>query len=448
MQRFHGSRPLLATVVLAGFALAGAAHAQCVGDCSGDGEVTVDEIVTGLSIALGNAGIEVCPAFDANVDGQVTVDEIVTSVNNALNGCPACGDCDDGNACTEDLCVDGACVHEPVICPDDGEECTAEFCDPATGCGSTNVADGTSCSGGVGVCQAGVCVASGCTSNDDCDDDNACTTDFCIDNACLYASVTCPDDGNECTAEACNSAVGCESTNVADGTLCLDATGVCRDGVCATDGEIRIEYQQDFEALDAGSDTALGDDGWVVFGNVFSPQGTFLFGYGPFAAPNNSGAFSGIDTGQGGAEQGAQQLVIFNDYNAVDQHEAGNLVESNVFRERRITAADSGRTLTFSFDAKRGNINDPDNPLCPCDSTALGFIKTLNPAANFALTNFVQVDTTELPETWGRLELSLAIDAGLVGQLLQVGFANTTTRFQPSAVFYDNIDVRSVPTVP
>ncbi|MFI5395793.1 MAG: plastocyanin/azurin family copper-binding protein [Candidatus Binatia bacterium] len=59
----------------------------CVGDCNGNGQVTVDEILTMVNIALGNAQITACEAGDANHDGHITVDEILTAVNNALNGC-------------------------------------------------------------------------------------------------------------------------------------------------------------------------------------------------------------------------------------------------------------------------------------------------------------------------------------------------------------------------
>jgi hypothetical protein len=64
------------------------ASAACVGDCGGDRSVTVDEIISMVSIALGNAAVEECDAGDANIDGQITVDEILAAVNNALNGCP------------------------------------------------------------------------------------------------------------------------------------------------------------------------------------------------------------------------------------------------------------------------------------------------------------------------------------------------------------------------
>ena len=59
----------------------------CVGDCGNDGTVTVDELLTMVNIALGNADASACTAGDANHDGQITIDEILTAVNNALNGC-------------------------------------------------------------------------------------------------------------------------------------------------------------------------------------------------------------------------------------------------------------------------------------------------------------------------------------------------------------------------
>jgi hypothetical protein len=60
---------------------------QCIGDCSGEGQVTVDELVTMIVIGLGNLDVEECVAGDANHDGLVTVEEIVSAVNRALEGC-------------------------------------------------------------------------------------------------------------------------------------------------------------------------------------------------------------------------------------------------------------------------------------------------------------------------------------------------------------------------
>jgi len=51
--------------------------------------VTVDEILTAVNIALGNAPPVECAAADADKDGRITVDEILTGVANALRGCSA-----------------------------------------------------------------------------------------------------------------------------------------------------------------------------------------------------------------------------------------------------------------------------------------------------------------------------------------------------------------------
>jgi cysteine-rich repeat protein len=61
----------------------------CLGDCGNDGGVTVDELVTGVQIALGNSDPSECPEFDSDNSMSVTVDELVIAVGNALNGCPA-----------------------------------------------------------------------------------------------------------------------------------------------------------------------------------------------------------------------------------------------------------------------------------------------------------------------------------------------------------------------
>jgi hypothetical protein len=60
----------------------------CVGDCDGNGQVSVDEILTMVNIALGNANVADCRVGDVNHDQHIAVDEILTAVSNALNGCP------------------------------------------------------------------------------------------------------------------------------------------------------------------------------------------------------------------------------------------------------------------------------------------------------------------------------------------------------------------------
>ncbi|MBI3783512.1 MAG: hypothetical protein HY270_08930 [Deltaproteobacteria bacterium] len=59
----------------------------CPGDCDGSTEVTVDEIIRLVNIALGAADLETCRAGDLDHSGEITVDEIIMAVNSALNGC-------------------------------------------------------------------------------------------------------------------------------------------------------------------------------------------------------------------------------------------------------------------------------------------------------------------------------------------------------------------------
>jgi hypothetical protein len=63
----------------------------CVGDCGKNGQVSVDEILTMVNIALGTESLAACEVGDAAGDSRITVDEILVAVNNALQGCPAIG---------------------------------------------------------------------------------------------------------------------------------------------------------------------------------------------------------------------------------------------------------------------------------------------------------------------------------------------------------------------
>jgi hypothetical protein len=338
-------------------------------------------------------------------------------------------DCDDGNPCTRDWCPEppGFDFDFSLCGGDDGQTCQHSWSDDGTPCGSGKV------------CVDGVCGENLCEGVV-CDDGIECTGGTCdyVDGTCDFAPVVC-DDNNECTEDTCNPTIGCEHAAAADGTPCRGGPWICQEGSCAG-------YMQDFESLEQLSPTALSDDGWIVFGDVFAPDGTtHLYGYGSYPAPNNTGGFSGIALGQGDPDQGEQQLVIISDYLGLDAQNAGNRVKAHTYRERTITAEDVGKTVTLSFDAKRGDINDPGDQGCinttnpPCDSTADAYLMTTDPNAGYRITNLVEEDTTAIPGAWARYSISLEIDPGLVDQLLQVGFSATASNFEPSGVFYDNV---------
>lgn len=200
-----------------------------------------------------------------------------------------------------------------------------------------------------------------------------------------------------------------------------------------------LDYGQSFEGMVLTDPVALGSDGWLVYGNVFNQQMVYQYGYGPFPAPNNPPpAFCALATGQGGPTQELNQLSVFSDYENTD-HANLYWIESNVFQEQTVGAANVGQTWYYEFDAKYGDLAGA--------TTALAFIKTLDPASGYALTNFLIRDMTSLPATWSRYSITITIDAGLVGQILQFGFANTATNYEPSGVYYDNVTFSQTSTV-
>ncbi len=115
-----------------------AGWAACAGDCNGDAQVAIDELVRSVDVALGAIALEECTAADLGDDGIVSVDELVAAVKAALDGCvpgtstptlmptitptplPGCGDgradedeeCDDGNRAGGDGCS-ADCDLEP-----------------------------------------------------------------------------------------------------------------------------------------------------------------------------------------------------------------------------------------------------------------------------------------------------------------------------------------------
>ena len=145
--------------------------------------------------------------------------------------CP--GGCDDAVDCTEDACVDGACVNTAMdsAC-DDEVDCTADSCDAESGC--VNAVDDAMCDDGVD-CTADSCdAAMGCVNEGDdtmCDDGVDCTADSCdgVDGCTATPDDLACDDGVGCTVDVCDAVGGCEITP--DDTLCDDGNA-CSDDAC------------------------------------------------------------------------------------------------------------------------------------------------------------------------------------------------------------------------
>lgn len=201
-----------------------------------------------------------------------------------------------------------------------------------------------------------------------------------------------------------------------------------------------VNYSQNFEGLDMSSSSALSGNGWKIFANVFDSGGGYIYGYGPFGAPNGGPGFSSIATGEQGPGQGAQYLNTYSDYNNGD-HANGRFIEANIFQEQIIGASDLGNTVQFNFDYKASSQFGPGG-----QTVTRAFIKVLNPNAGFSMVAFPNLVTTSAStSSWASGNLSLLIDNGWSGHILQFGFMSTATQYQPSGVYYDNINFNPVP---
>ena len=174
------------------------------------------------------------------------------------------GSCDDGTACTTgDTCEAGVCNGKKLDC-DDTNACTADACDPTSGCTNTNLTkacdDGDACSE-KDACLGGKCVG----EKKSCQDGNACTDDSCdTKTGCVFTQNTSPcddgvpcsikdlcaagkcvgtpklcDDSNACTADTCDKSTGdCAfkplvGNTCTDGNACTEKDSCDKDGKCA-----------------------------------------------------------------------------------------------------------------------------------------------------------------------------------------------------------------------
>ncbi len=202
-------------------------------DCDNDGETDACELEAGTQV-------------DANYNG----------IPDDCESCENNNECQDGDACTSDVCDDGVCVNAPISC-DDGSACTTDSCNPSSGCVNTPITcnDGDSCTtdscnpatGCVftpvtcddgNECTQDFCVSGFCEHQQlegSCDDENPCTTDdYCENGFCVGGFDVDCDDGNACTVDSCDTADGeCDHTPIPG--CCLTAAE-CGDGdVCTAD---------------------------------------------------------------------------------------------------------------------------------------------------------------------------------------------------------------------
>ncbi len=156
-------------------------------------------------------------------DGNICTTDSCDPVSGVSNTPVAVGtSCDDGNVCNGVSTCDASasCIAGAPPTIDDGNECTADSCDPVSGVSNIPVSAGVSCGDG-----------DACNGDDVCDGTGACVT----------GTPPIVDDGNPCTADACDPVTGVSHIPVsagascADGDLCngaetCDGSGACQSG--------------------------------------------------------------------------------------------------------------------------------------------------------------------------------------------------------------------------
>ncbi|MGH9870528.1 MAG: LamG-like jellyroll fold domain-containing protein [Candidatus Polarisedimenticolia bacterium] len=168
----------------------------------------------------------------------------VSTVSSVWAACTSNAQCDDGIACTADLCQNGQCNHAPNHwkCPDDGLYCNGdEVCSTSYGCVHT----GVPCIPGY-VCAESTDQCFQCDSNDDCNDNNSCTNNVCSSTSggwCTYPAKVC-SDSNACTADTCSTSnpsgctytpISCDDASVCTTDSCNAATGCSHTSVSCND---------------------------------------------------------------------------------------------------------------------------------------------------------------------------------------------------------------------
>jgi hypothetical protein len=219
-----------------------------------NGAISHTAVAAGTPCPDSNAcnGVEVCTAAASCVAGQppnlddgnaCTTDTCTVAQGIRHTPRPQGSFCPDGNFCNGDEYCDavGACSIVVPFNLDDGNPCTVDHCDPATGYFSELEPEGAPCSDG-DICNGlETCGASGFCNGPilpgELDDGNACTIDTCDPVGGIVHTPVAIDDGYPCTTDHCDTTTGeIWSEYLPAGTTCGEATACVGAGTCNENG--------------------------------------------------------------------------------------------------------------------------------------------------------------------------------------------------------------------
>jgi hypothetical protein len=156
---------------------------DCAGvTCEDDGETCTENGCASIEIDAEELPpwTGTIPSRDAGVDASDVYDAGPRDGGGSDGGpqpivCTMSSECDDGNACTQDVCMDEACTHLP-----DDTVCTAApegRCDLEFGCQYPSCSPATCVAG---PCQTAMCNGSICERRSTCADGQTCCAGACV----------------------------------------------------------------------------------------------------------------------------------------------------------------------------------------------------------------------------------------------------------------------------
>lgn len=166
----------------------------------------------------------------STTNGYFEIDDLIVGDGNVA-GCMVDSDCfDNGDVCTDPVCVMGFCDFAPNNAPcDDGDVCTEmDTCNLGV-CGGTIIDcdDNNECTDNF--CEPGV----GCIlqlNTEPCDDGDVCTEmDTCSAGMCTGSMIDC-SDGDVCSMDSCDPVMGC--MNEPQAGCCTDDEQCGEEEIC------------------------------------------------------------------------------------------------------------------------------------------------------------------------------------------------------------------------
>jgi len=253
-------------------------------------------------------------------DGNICTDDLCVNSQCTHSPIPGCcldvQDCTEGDACTDEACIGNRCYYSDVCCDDDNG-CTWDYCDNGgciyvpKFCEDSNP------------CTDNVCVGSQCIfPPTSCNDNDPCTNDACQNGNCLHIPITC-NDGNPCTADFCNNGcrfvqIPCSDGNSCTRDTCIQGTCIsfnlnCSDNnACTNDACVNgicIYSPVQIDVMIAKTDVSCGNTGSgtpLVLDFAGLPHGTIL---------NEQYASYGIHiSGDASNSNSLDKLIVFNSF--------------------------------------------------------------------------------------------------------------------------------------